>query len=88
MVSKIGMKIDSHIRAENMGWTLAVVKGGVFRRNGEGAVGRKPDFARPSSRPSFQGTTIHRAGPRQSLAAAGLGAPRILLLWHAYPRRF
>jgi hypothetical protein len=43
MVSKMGMKIDSHIRAENMGWTWAVVKGGVWgakRRLGETARGR------------------------------------------------
>jgi hypothetical protein len=36
MVSKMGMRIDSHIRAENMGWTRAVVKGelagGGYRR--------------------------------------------------------
>jgi hypothetical protein len=27
MVSKIGINIDSHIRAGNMGWTRVVVKG-------------------------------------------------------------
>jgi hypothetical protein len=42
-----------------------------------GAVGRKPDFARPTSRPDFPSATKHIPGPRQSAAAAGLGAPRI-----------
>jgi hypothetical protein len=45
MVSKMGMKIDSHIRAGNMGWTWALVKGGVFRRNGEWAKRRNGDKA-------------------------------------------
>jgi hypothetical protein len=41
MVSKIGINIDSHIRAGNMGRTWAVVKGGVKGRNGETAKRRK-----------------------------------------------
>jgi hypothetical protein len=39
MVSKIGIKMDSHIRAGNMGRSEAVVKGEVAdRRNGEWAL--------------------------------------------------
>jgi hypothetical protein len=38
MVSKIGINIDSHIRAGNMGRTWAVVKGRVKGRKGEGRI--------------------------------------------------
>jgi hypothetical protein len=50
MVSKIGIKIDSHIRAENMGRSGAFVKGEVAeRRNGETANGRPGEGAKGGS---------------------------------------
>lgn len=45
MVSKIGIKIDSHIRAGNMGWSGAIVKEEV--RRGERA-GRAKNSTRPA----------------------------------------
>jgi hypothetical protein len=51
-------------------------------------VGRKPDFARPTSRPSSMTPPNHRPGPRQSVAAAGLGASRMWLTAKIVPRRF
>src|ERR1700722_1391753 len=38
------------------------------------AVGRKPNFARPTSRPDFRSATKHIPEPRQSVAAGELGA--------------
>ena len=48
MVSKIGIKIDSHIRAGNMKWSGAIVKEEV--RRGETASGRHGERANGRSR--------------------------------------
>ena len=47
---------------------------------GQRAAGRKPDFARPTSRPTCKAWNDCGARPRQSGAAAGLGAQRIWLI--------
>ena len=65
MVSKIGIKIDSHIRAGNMGCPGAVVKSEVWeRRNGQWAMGRNGDLVKKSLRDKFRASDLAFAGCR------------------------
>jgi hypothetical protein len=68
MVSKIGIKIDSHIRAGNMGCSGGVVKGQVWeRRNGEWAMGRTGD--RAGKREALNREAATQDKPRAKLKA-------------------
>src|SRR5260370_37658935 len=62
MVSKIGINIDSHIRAGNMGRSGAVVKGRVKGRNGEWASGRNGDAAKDRAQEFGTGCDLGHIG--------------------------